>query len=86
MEVEWMEHKGLARMMIFLLDNPRIQKVAFRKILNIDSQNATKLHNFLFENGYIDVYPDPSKLLFQLTSKGERIAKLFKRIMIEGED
>jgi len=83
MELTSLEQRGLAQILIYLLDHPGSQKVDYRKVLGIDSKNAMKVHDALWEKGYLEIVPNPRKLLFKLSPKGEYIAMLLKAVVQE---
>lgn len=83
MDVLWLEQKGLVRIILYLLDNPGSQKVDFRKKIGLDSQNAMKVFDILWDDGYLESVPHKRKLLFKLSEKGEYIARLLKEVVEE---
>lgn len=80
-KVKILESGGFCCVLLYLLDHPEgVQRVQYRFNLGLSPRAAMRNHNLLFAAGLIESKPSKDKLLFGLTEKGEKIARLLASI------
>jgi hypothetical protein len=80
-DISILENYIVPRLLLYLLAFPDgVQRVDYRKDLEISSTSAMNAHKICFNVGLIENKKSLDKLLFGLTEKGKKVAEKLKEI------